>query len=117
MTTETKKHNLTRQIFIGLALGIVAGALVERFQPAWAIHFRPFSSLFLRLIKMLLAPLIFSTLVAGIAGAGHVKTVGRMGLRAMVYIHRRDLAGAGGWPATSALSRRPSSVWCGSSAG
>jgi len=83
--TQTKTHSLTKQIFVGLALGIVAGALVERFQPGWAVHFRPFSSLFLRLIKMLLAPLIFSTLVAGIAGAGHVKTVGRMGLRAMIY--------------------------------
>src|SRR6476659_8281131 len=76
---------LTRQIFIGLALGIVAGAAVEAYHPAWAIYFRPFSLLFLRLIKMVIAPLIFSTLVAGIAGAGHFKVVGRMGLRALIY--------------------------------
>ena len=44
--------------------------------PAWAPYFHPFSQLFLRLIKMIIAPLIFATLVAGIAGAGHVK-VGR----------------------------------------
>ena len=49
------------------------------------IYFRPFSQLFLRLIKMIVAPLIFATLVAGIAGAGHFKVVGRMGLRAIIY--------------------------------
>jgi proton glutamate symport protein len=76
---------LTRQIFIGLALGIVAGAAVEAYHPTWAIYFRPFSQLFLRMIKMVIAPLIFSTLVAGIAGAGHFKVVGRMGLRALIY--------------------------------
>jgi proton glutamate symport protein len=76
---------LTRQIFIGLAVGILAGAAVEAYHPAWAIYFRPFSLLFLRLIKMVIAPLIFSTLVAGIAGAGHFKVVGRMGLRALIY--------------------------------
>jgi proton glutamate symport protein len=76
---------LTQQIFLGLFLGIVVGALVDAFHPEWAIYFRPFSQLFLRLIKMIIAPLIFATLVAGIAGAGHFKAVGRMGLRAIIY--------------------------------
>src|SRR5688500_1554771 len=76
---------LTQQIFIGLAIGIVAGWIVSATHPEWAQYFRPFSQLFLRLIKMIIAPLIFATLVAGIAGAGHVKVVGRMGLRAMIY--------------------------------
>jgi proton glutamate symport protein len=76
---------LTQQIFIGLALGIVVGWFVSNFHPDWAIYFRPFSQLFLRLIKMIIAPLIFATLVAGIAGAGHFKVVGRMGLRAIIY--------------------------------
>jgi len=76
---------LTQQIFIGLALGILVGAIVDYYNPAWAIYFRPFSQLFLRLIKMVIAPLIFATLVAGIAGAGHFKVVGRMGLRAIIY--------------------------------
>src|SRR5262245_28588960 len=76
---------LTQQIFVGLALGIVAGWLVSEYNPSLAPYFRPFSQLFLRLIKMIIAPLIFATLVAGIAGAGHVKVVGRMGLRAIIY--------------------------------
>jgi proton glutamate symport protein len=80
-----RRLTLTQQIFIGLGLGIVAGWFVTTYHPEWAIYFRPFSQLFLRMIKMIIAPLIFATLVAGIAGAGHVKVVGRMGLRAIVY--------------------------------
>src|SRR5262245_23056309 len=76
---------LTQQIFIGLALGIIAGWIVSEYNPAASVYFRPFSQLFLRMIKMVIAPLIFATLVAGIAGAGHVKVVGRMGLRAIIY--------------------------------
>jgi proton glutamate symport protein len=76
---------LTQQIFIGLILGIIVGAIVDATHPEYAIYFRPFSQLFLRLIKMVIAPLIFATLVGGIAGAGHFKVVGRMGLRALIY--------------------------------
>ncbi len=86
-TPEPRKRgiSLTTQIFIGLAIGVVLGAIVDATNPAWAVYFRPFSQLFLRLIKMIIAPLIFATLVAGIAGAGHFKIVGRMGLRAIIY--------------------------------
>ena len=76
---------LTQQIFIGLLLGVIAGALVSQYNPAAAKYFNPFSQLFLRLIKMIIAPLLFATLVAGVAGAGHFKAVGRMGLRAIIY--------------------------------
>ena len=86
-TPEPRKRgiSLTTQIFIGLAIGVVGGAIIDATNPAWAVYFRPFSQLFLRMIKMIIAPLIFATLVAGIAGAGHFKIVGRMGLRALIY--------------------------------
>jgi proton glutamate symport protein len=77
-----KKLTLTRQIMIGLLLGIVVGHFAG---PRHAAVFRPFSIIFLRLVKVLIAPLIFSTLVAGIAGAGHLKVVGRMAVRALIY--------------------------------
>jgi proton glutamate symport protein len=83
--TPRRGLTLTQQIFIGLAVGIVVGWFVSEYHPSAAPFFRPFSQIFLRLIKMIIAPLIFSTLVAGIAGAGHFKAVGRMGLRALVY--------------------------------
>ena len=76
---------LTQQIMLGLVAGIVAGYFVSTFHPSWARYFNPFSQLFLRLIRMIIAPLIFSTLVAGVAGAGHAKTVGRIALRAIIY--------------------------------
>ncbi len=79
----------SKQIFIGLALGIVAGLVIHQMDTADANriagYIKPFSQLFLRLIKMIIAPLIFATLVAGIAGAGHFKVVGRIGLRAIIY--------------------------------
>jgi proton glutamate symport protein len=68
-----------------LGVGIIAGAVIHNTNPAWANYIRPFSQIFLRAIKMIIAPLIFTTLVAGIAGAGHAKAVGRIGFRAIVY--------------------------------
>jgi proton glutamate symport protein len=76
---------LSQQIFIGLFLGILAGWWINANDPTVAEYVRPFSDLFLRLIKMLIAPLLFATLVTGIAGAGHFSSVGRMGLRSIIY--------------------------------
>ncbi|HYN09964.1 MAG TPA: cation:dicarboxylase symporter family transporter [Vicinamibacterales bacterium] len=80
-----RRITLTHQIFIGLALGVVLGWFVNNYHPDWIANIRPFSQIFLRMIKMIIAPLIFATLVAGIAGAGHFKQVGRMGLKALIY--------------------------------
>ncbi len=81
-----RRHlTLTQQIFIGLFLGIILGWIINRTDPSWADVVRPFGQIFIRMIKMIIAPLIFATLVAGIAGAGHAKAVGRIGLRSIVY--------------------------------
>jgi len=86
MATPSRRGlSLTQLIFVGLVIGILVGWAVERFDPSWAPVIRPFSQIFLRLIKMIIAPLIFTSLVAGIAGAGHVRAVGRMGIRALIY--------------------------------
>ena len=61
----------------GVALGITA--------PGVAMHLGIVSSIFLRLIKSIIAPLLFATLVYGIAGAGSIKQMGRIGLKAIVY--------------------------------
>jgi len=77
------------QIMIGLVVGLLVGWYISTFDDAsatyWANIVRPFAQIFIRMIRMLIAPLLFGTLVAGIAGAGHFKDVGRMGLRAIVY--------------------------------
>src|SRR6266550_3305982 len=73
--------SLTTKIFIGLILGVLLGYL----KPDWGTAVRPLSLLFLNLIKSIIAPLIFSTLVIGIAGTGDIRQVGRIGLKALVY--------------------------------
>src|ERR671932_730959 len=75
------KVSLTTKIFIGLILGIILGWI----RPDWGTAVRPLSILFLNLIKSVIAPLIFSTLVIGIAGTGDIRQVGRIGLKSLVY--------------------------------
>ncbi len=85
------KISLTTQIFIGLAIGVIVGLLIHRLD-ADPVHkeqaiqwVRVLSRIFLSLIKVIIAPLIFSTLVVGIAGAGSIREVGRIGLKALIY--------------------------------
>ena len=73
--------SLTVQILIGLVIGILIGWL----EPGWGAGIKPVADIFLRMIKMIIAPLIFSTLVIGIAGTGDFKKVGRIGLKAIIY--------------------------------
>jgi proton glutamate symport protein len=72
---------LTTRIFIGLVAGVVVGAIF----PNFGLAIRPLADAFLRMIKMIIAPLLFSTLVVGIAGTGDLKAMGRIGLKAIVY--------------------------------
>jgi proton glutamate symport protein len=72
---------LTTQIFIGLLLGIAVGYV----WPNVGVAIKPLADAFLRMIKMIIAPLIFSTLVVGIAGTGDLRSMGRIGLKAIVY--------------------------------
>jgi proton glutamate symport protein len=75
------KPSLTTQILLGLLLGGVLGYI----SPAWGNRVYFLRDIFLNLIKSIIAPLIFSTLVVGIAGGGDLKKVGRMGLKALLY--------------------------------
>jgi proton glutamate symport protein len=72
---------VTTQIFIGLFLGIAIGY----FWPGFGVSIKPLADAFLRMIKMIIAPLLFSTLVVGIAGTGDLKAMGRIGLKAIIY--------------------------------
>ena len=70
---------------IGLVVGLIVGYIISVTDKSVANYIRPFSQIFIRMIQMIIAPLLLGTLVAGIAGAGHFKDVGRMGLRAIIY--------------------------------
>jgi len=75
------RRSLTAWIFVGLA----AGAELGHDAPALAMRFQVLGAIFLRLIKVIIAPLLFGTLVVGIAGHADIKKVGRMGIKAIVY--------------------------------
>jgi Na+/H+-dicarboxylate symporter len=86
-----KRITLTTQIIIGLILGIILGEWYRHNWPApeqvkpFADNMQLISDIFLRLIKMIIAPLVFSLLLTGIAKAGDFKTVGRIGLKTLIY--------------------------------
>lgn len=86
-----RKLSLTTQIILGLLFGIILGQWYrynwpdpEQIKP-FADNMQVISDIFLRLIKMIIAPLVFSLLLTGIAKAGDFKTVGRIGLKTMIY--------------------------------
>jgi proton glutamate symport protein len=81
MGRQMKKISLTAWILIGLVAGVAFGALFPKPGLALAV----LGSVFLRLIKSIIAPLLFGTLVCGIAGTGNVKTMGRIGGKAILY--------------------------------
>lgn len=90
-STPSRMPSTTTQIFVGLALGILIGYLfpskdVDGTHVAgFAEQIKPLADTFLRMIKMIIAPLLFSTLVIGIAGTGDLKAMGRIGLKAIIY--------------------------------
>jgi proton glutamate symport protein len=76
-----RRRTLTAWIFVAM----VAGAAIGFDAPAFAVNLSVFSDIFLRLIKAIVAPLIFATLTTGIAGHGDLKSVGRMGIKSLLY--------------------------------
>ena len=83
------KLSLAWQILIGLILGIAIGALLNHFsaEKAWWISnvLQPAGDIFIRLIKMIVIPIVISSLVVGIAGVGDAKKLGRIGLKTILY--------------------------------
>ena len=79
------RPSLTTQILIGLVVGGLIGYLGRKWGYKWGDNVYFLRDIFLNLIKSIIAPLIFSTLVVGIAGGGDLKKVGRMGAKAILY--------------------------------
>src|SRR6187455_594888 len=76
-----RRRSLTLWILVGMA----AGAELGHDYPALATNLRVLAQIFLRLIRTIVAPLLFATLVVGIAGHSNLRQVGRMGVKALVY--------------------------------
>jgi Na+/H+-dicarboxylate symporter len=87
---QAKKNRLTLYIIIAMILGIITGYIVFRSTPdathqTFANNIKILTTVFLRLIQMIIAPLVFSTLVVGIAKLGDLKSVGRVGGKALLW--------------------------------
>jgi|SRR5215472_7947679 len=90
------RSKLTTIILIGMVLGILVGYACHILWPdpktakTIADYISLFTDIFLRLIKMIIAPLVFSTLVVGVAHMGDTKAVGRIGAKSLSENIRRD---------------------------
>jgi aerobic C4-dicarboxylate transport protein len=73
--------NLTFQVLTAIAIGAVIAVI----NPSWGVALKPLGDGFIRLVKMVVAPIIFLTVVVGIAGIGDLRKAGRVGLKAILY--------------------------------
>lgn len=73
------------RLYVQVFIAIILGGFIGYFLPDVAVTLQPLADSFIKLIKMLLAPVIFGTIVVGIAKMGNLKEVGRIGVRALVY--------------------------------
>lgn len=79
------KRPIYKRLYFQVLVGIAIGAFLGHFFPEQGVAMKPFGDAFIRLIKMMVAPIIFCTIVVGIAKMGDMREVGRVGLKALVY--------------------------------
>jgi aerobic C4-dicarboxylate transport protein len=80
-----QRHAWYRHLYVQVLIAIIIGILVGHFYPETGAQMKPLGDLFIKLIKMLIAPIIFCTVVHGIASMENMKKVGRVGLKALIY--------------------------------
>ena len=78
-------RRLASHLYFWVLLAIVAGAMLGYAAPATAVRLKPLGDGFIALVRMLISPIVFCTVVLGIAGAGDMKKVGRVGAKALIY--------------------------------
>ncbi|HJY36255.1 MAG TPA: cation:dicarboxylase symporter family transporter, partial [Steroidobacteraceae bacterium] len=76
---------LYKSLYVQVLIAIAIGVLLGYFAPDTAAQLRPLGDGFIKLIKMMIAPIIFCTVVTGIAGMENMKAVGKTGVLALVY--------------------------------
>ncbi len=76
---------LTRSLYAQVLIAVFLGALLGHLYPAFGASLKPLGDAFIKLVKMLIAPIVFTTVVTGIAKMGDLKKVGRVGLKGLVY--------------------------------
>ncbi len=74
-----------KQVYVQVVIGMIAGGLLGYYYPDIATQLKPVADGFIKLIRMLLAPIVFGTVAVGIARMSHLKEVGRIGFKAILY--------------------------------
>jgi aerobic C4-dicarboxylate transport protein len=83
--TPAPRKPFYRALYFQVIVAVVAGVLVGHFWPSVGVQLKPLGDGFIHLIKMVIGPVIFCTVVAGIAGLGDIRKVGRVGGKALIY--------------------------------
>ena len=85
VATPTPAPGAGGRLYLRVLIAIAAGALLGHFYPQQAVALKPLGDGFIALVKMLIGPIVFCTVVLGIAGSGDMRKVGRVGARALIY--------------------------------
>src|SRR5471030_2134729 len=80
-----RKVRLYKKLYFQVLVSIVFGIILGHFYPQFAIKMKPLGDGFIKLIRMMIAPIIFTTVVTGIASMRDIKEVGRIGIKALIY--------------------------------
>ena len=76
---------ILKGLYVQVIIGIIIGILLGYFYPELAVKLKPLGDGFIKLVKMMITPVIFCTIVTGIAGMQDMKKVGRLGIKALIY--------------------------------
>src|SRR6202166_3016459 len=84
-TAPVVRKSLYRSLFVQVLAALLLGIVLGMATPDFAVSLKILSDAFLKLISMIVAPIVFCVVVHGIAGAGDLKKVGRVGVKALIY--------------------------------
>ena len=76
---------ILKSLYVQVIIAILIGIALGFFFPAFATRLKPLGDAFIKLVKMMIAPVVFCTIVSGIAGMQDIKKVGRVGIKALIY--------------------------------
>ena len=104
--SQSNRKPIYSHLYFQVLVAIAAGILLGYFFPGLAAKLKPLGDAFIKLIKMMIAPIIFTTVVVGIARIGNLKDVGRVGLKSIIYFELvSSLAWLSAWCRNLAHSR------------
>jgi len=84
-TKVAEKRPFYRKLYVQVIIAVIIGAAIGHFYPQFGIQLKPYGDVFVRAIKVVVAPIIFTTIVIGIAKMGDIRKVANVGLKALIY--------------------------------